>query len=183
MKGHIQPYLDAIVSLYNIKGSSKYLTIPNVVRVQTGENVNISLSDEVEIVDEKGNKIDAGDKVDEGDCMSDDEFEELIEGGPAQERSLDYLEEGARVACAIRDKKKGWVLGQKDMLARGKVVAHLGDGKIAVKFVNGKTYGLPIHQMRKARFVYYGVFIASKWPLLIASCPTTERILNPNSRS
>lgn len=141
MKGHIQPYLNAIISLYNNGNNSKYLTIPNVVRVQTGENVNVAISDEVQVVDENGKKMNV-----DGGCNSDDEFEELVAENSAAERSIDYLQEGAGVAYDFGG----------NGLVRGKITNCLNDdGKFVVRFMNSKSYKFPLQKARKARYVRY----------------------------
>jgi len=137
LSGHIQPYLDAIIALYNT-GNSRWdkLKIPKVVRVQTGENVNIALSNEVEVVHENGNKMD----VDE-ECTSDDEFEELLAESPTAERDVDYLEVGAGVAWDIAG----------NGLSRGQIVQCRPDGNFAVRFVNGKSYKFNPNKTKKGR--------------------------------
>lgn len=136
LQGHIQPYLNAIVNLYNAGENRKYLAIPNVVRVQTGENVNVALNDEVEVVDEKGNRMD----VDEDSCCSDAELEEMLRetSGSA---NIDYLEEGAGVA---------WDFGGNGM-NRGKILQKNDNGTFVLNFVNGKCYKFKSHKMKKAR--------------------------------
>eukprot|EP00526_Cylindrotheca_closterium_P003038 CAMPEP_0113641530 /NCGR_PEP_ID=MMETSP0017_2-20120614/21801_1 /TAXON_ID=2856 /ORGANISM="Cylindrotheca closterium" /LENGTH=1621 /DNA_ID=CAMNT_0000552875 /DNA_START=20 /DNA_END=4885 /DNA_ORIENTATION=- /assembly_acc=CAM_ASM_000147 len=136
LSGQIQPYLDAIVSLYNVGSTRKYLEIPGVVRVQTGENVGVALSNEVEVVDENGNKMD----VDE-ECTSDDEFEELLAESPTAERDVDYLEVGAGVAWDIAG----------NGLSRGQIVQCRPDGNFAVRFVNGKSYKFNPNKTKKGR--------------------------------
>lgn len=132
LSGHIQPYLDAIVSLYNTGGKRNKLEIPKVVRVQTGENINIALSDEVEVVD----KMDV-----EEDCTSDDEFEELVAESASEERSIDYLKEGAEVAYDFGG----------NGLVRGKIVKCLDGGWFVVRFANNKSYKFPPQKTTAAR--------------------------------
>lgn len=112
-----------------------YRDIPKVVRVQTGENVNVAISDEVHVVDYKGNRMD----IDE---ESDDEFEELVAESTPAERNLDYLEEGAGVAYEL-----------DGLFCRGKITKCLGDGKFHVRFVNGKSYSFSKEKTKKARYV------------------------------
>lgn len=134
LSGHIVPFLNAIVTCYNRGNSGQYLSIPNVVRVETGENVNLALSDEVQIVDQDGP---------DDDSCSDIEIEELLSGEVSSPRpSADMLEKGAGVA---------WNLG-KNGLFRGEILKRAGsDGKLVLKFVNGKCYKFEEHKAKEAR--------------------------------
>jgi hypothetical protein len=119
--------------------------------VQTGENVNIALSNEVEVVDENGMKMD----VDE-ECASDDEFEELLAESTTVERSVDYLSVGAGVAWDISG----------NGLARGQMVQCRTDGNFVVRFVNGKCTNSTPERQRKPGMCTTELPFPLRWPML-----------------
>ena len=139
MQGQIQPYLDAIVSLYNTGGNRKYLEIPEVVRVQTGENVNIALDDD-QIVNKNESNVE-----DEEDCTSDDEFEHLVAESTSEERDADYLQEGADVAYDIGG----------NGIVRGKISKCLDGGWFVLRFANNKSYKFSSQKTTAARYVIF----------------------------
>eukprot|EP00980_Cylindrotheca_fusiformis_P014949 scaffold4095_cov117-Cylindrotheca_fusiformis.AAC.6 len=116
----------------------KEFQIPNVVRVETGENVNLAEEDEVQIIHR--------DELDGNSLCSDIEVDELrSEELSSQRHSADNLNTGAGVA---------WNLSQNGIV-RGEIVKTAdSDGKVVMKFSNGKCYKFGTQKAKEARNLF-----------------------------